>query len=172
MSIKIIEFKASAKNLTVLENKLKKLNPDFIGEDHQLDTYFNIEYGRLKLREGNIENALIFYERDNIAEAKQSKVLLYKHYPNNDLKTILGKIHGIKSVVNKIRRIYFIENVKFHFDTVKGLGEFLEVEAIDNNGEIPIEKLTEQCKYYAEHFNISKEDYVAISYSDMVISEK
>ena len=61
------EFKATTNNLSFLENKFLELNPKFIGEDHQADTYFNVEKGRLKLREGNIENSLIYYERKDVA---------------------------------------------------------------------------------------------------------
>ena len=93
-----------------LEEKLKTLEPIFKGVDHQIDTYFNVEKGRLKLREGTIENALIYYERENIGGAKQSDILLYQHLPNASLKQLLTKVHGIKAVVDKSRKIYFIEN--------------------------------------------------------------
>jgi adenylate cyclase class IV len=36
--------------------------------------------------------------------------------------------------VDKKREIYFINNVKFHIDTVDGAGSFIEIEAIDNDG--------------------------------------
>jgi adenylate cyclase class IV len=68
-----------------------------------------------------------------------------------------------------VRRIYFIENVKFHFDTIDELGTFVEVEAIDNTGNIGIEKLKEQCRKYAELFEIKSEDYISLSYSDMIL---
>jgi adenylate cyclase class IV len=76
MQILNFEFKAKAIELDTLEKKFLKLNPKFIGEDNQTDTYFNVAKGRLKPREGNIENALIWYERENTAAAKQSDVLL------------------------------------------------------------------------------------------------
>ena len=163
------EFKVRTANLDALEKKLLPLNPIFFGKDQQTDTYFNVAKGRLKLREGNIENALIYYERQNIADAKQSDVLLYQHQPDKSLKDILTKLHGIKVVVKKVRKIYFIENVKFHFDTIDELGTFVEVEAIDNTGDIGIEKLKEQCGKYAELFGIKSEDYVSLSYSDMIL---
>jgi predicted adenylyl cyclase CyaB len=72
-------------------------------------------------------------------------------------------------VVKKNRKIYFIENVKFHFDTIDELGTFVEVEAIDNTGNIGIEKLKEQCRKYAELFEIKSEDYISLSYSDMIL---
>lgn len=170
------EFKARAINLAALEKKLLQLKPKYIGEDNQTDTYFNVAKGRLKLREGNIENSLIYYERQNVADAKQSDVLLYPHQRDISLKEILTKLHGIKVVVTKIRKIYFIENVKFHFDTIEEIGTFVEVEAIDNTREIGsdsyrIEKLKEQCNQYADLFGIKNEDYISISYSDMILDK-
>ena len=165
------EFKARTENLETDEKRLLQLNPKFIGTDNQTDTYFNIPNGRLKLREGNIENALIYYERKNMAGAKKSDVLLYQHKPDKSLKDILIKVHGIKVVVNKIRKIYFIENVKFHFDTIKELGTFIEVEAIDNSGDIGIEKLKKQCKKYADLFKIKSADYISLSYSDLILNK-
>ncbi len=169
MPILNFEFKAKTTELDNLEKKLLELNPKFIGEDNQTDTYFNVTTGRLKLREGNIENSLIYYERQNTAGAKQSDVLLYRHNPDKTLKDILIKLHGIKVIVEKIRKIYFIDNVKFHFDTIPELGTFIEVEAIDKNGNIGIEKLKEQANKYAALFNIKPSDYIALSYSDLIL---
>ena len=165
------EFKAKAAQLDNLEKKLLTLDPRFIGEDNQVDTYFNVSKGRLKLREGNIENSLIYYERTNTAGAKQSDILLYHHKPDKALKEILIKSNGIKVVVNKRRKIYFIDNVKFHFDFVKSLGTFVEVEAIDSNGDVGIDKLKEQCEFYAAFLGITATDYIAFSYSDMILAQ-
>jgi adenylate cyclase, class 2 len=164
-----IEFKAKAANIILLEEKLKILSPVFIGIDHQIDTYFNIPKGRLKLREGSIESSLIYYERADTAGSKQSDVLLYEHTQNATLKQLLTKVHGIKAVVDKQRKIYFVDNVKFHFDTVKDLGTFIEVEAIAKNEERTVAQLQEQCNYYANFFAVQQQDYISISYSDMVI---
>ena len=169
MSILNIDFKAATNKLAALEALLLQQNPVFIGEDHQIDTYFNVSMGRLKLREGNIENALIHYERVNTAGAKSSHVLLYQHQPDKTLKEILIKTLGIKAVVDKKRKIYFFNNVKFHFDTVDGLGTFVEVEAIDKDGSVGKEKLQAQCDEYAALFGIGAADFCALSYSDMVL---
>ncbi len=171
MKILNFEFKAIASDLDKLEKKLMELNPKFIGEDDQTDTYFEINKGRLKLREGKIENALIYYERENTQGARQSEILLYKHEPDKTLKEILTRLHGIKTVVNKKRKIYFIDNVKFHFDTVRGLGTFVEVEAIDNTGETGIEKLKKQCDFYFSFFKLNEADYAESSYSDLLLQK-
>jgi predicted adenylyl cyclase CyaB len=168
MKLKNYEFKAKTGDPDKLEKKLLGLNPSFKGEDHQIDTYFKVPTGRLKLREGNIENALIYYERPDVADAKQADIVLYKHSPEISLKDILTKVHGIKAIVDKTRRIYFVENVKFHFDTVKNLGTYIEVEAIDETGDIGLEKLKEQCNKYFLFFGLNKSVLVDKSYSDLI----
>lgn len=171
MSILNIEFKARSTDIIAAENILLQHNPEYIGEDQQVDTYFIVAAGRLKLREGNIENALIHYERENTAGSKSSQVVLYQHRPDENLKAMLTKALGIKAVVDKKRKIYFIENVKFHFDTVQNLGTFIEVEAIDKDGSIGKEKLQEQCDFYAAMLNVKEEDFMAVSYSDMIMAK-
>ena len=68
-----IEIKANCSKPELLHEKLFELGADFIGTDHQIDTYFNVPDGRLKLREGNIENALIGYSRPDQPDAKRSE---------------------------------------------------------------------------------------------------
>jgi predicted adenylyl cyclase CyaB len=75
---------------------------------------------------------------------------------------------GILAVVDKTREIYFVDNVKFHLDNVVGLGTFVEIEAIDKDGSIGNEKLLEQCNFYLNLLNISKDDLVDNSYSDLM----
>jgi adenylate cyclase, class 2 len=163
-----IEFKAKATELDALQQKLQTLNPRFVGIDHQIDTYFNCAKGRLKLREGNIEHSLIWYDRPNQTGAKQSDVILYNHSPQPSVKQILSLTNGIKKIVDKKRAIYFVDNVKLHFDTVQNLGTFIEVEAIDIDGSFSKEKLQEQCNYFADFFNVSEDDYIQVSYSDLL----
>jgi len=89
MAILNFEFKARTADIKKLEDQLLLLNPKFIGEDNQADTYFNVAKGRLKLREGNIENSLIWYERENIAgngNGKKDKADRYPRLQNNSRK--------------------------------------------------------------------------------------
>lgn len=170
MKLLNIEWKAKTKDLAAAETKLQMLSPVYQGEDLQTDTYFETKMGRLKIREGNIENALIWYERENIAGSKTSKILLYNYQPEVVLREILTITNGIKIEVKKKRRIYFIENVKFHFDEVDFLGTFIEVEAINSSGSANLEKLQKQCIYYANLLGVTEDDYVKNSYSDMLLN--
>jgi adenylate cyclase class 2 len=164
-----VEIKARCNNQDAIREYLKANNADFRGIDHQIDTYFNVPNGRLKLREGEIENFLIHYERSDQEGPKQSKVTLYTSQPGSTLKEALTKALGILVVVDKEREIYFIENVKFHVDVVENLGTFMEIEAIDKDANIGKDKLNEQCNKYLKEMGIKDENLISVSYSDLLL---
>ena len=164
-----IEIKARTTEQDRIRKFLKSKNAEFVGIDHQVDTYFKVTSGRLKLREGNIENHLIYYERENLSGPKKSTVTLYKNNPDSNLKEILIKSLGVLAVVDKRREIFFIDNVKFHLDSVLGLGTFIEIEAIDKDESFGYDKLLEQCNYYLNLLPITKDDLIEISYSDLIL---
>lgn len=171
MSITNIEIKARSNKQDAIRDLLLTAGAEFRGTDHQTDTYFRVPHGRLKLREGHIENQLIHYRRANQEGPKQADVLLFPSVPGSGLKEILTAALGILVVVDKVREIYFIGNVKFHLDHVKGLGSFVEIEAIDKEGTIGRETLLEQCNHYLGLFGIIPEELVSVSYSDMLLTD-
>lgn len=166
---KNIEIKAKSTNQDRVREILQSKNADFKGLDHQIDTYFNVSDGRLKLREGKIENHLIHYQREDKEGPKQSDVIIFKSDSESSLKEILTKALGVLIVVDKKREIYFIDNVKFHIDIVKDLGAFIEIEAIANDESIGKEKLLEQCQFFLNLLEISQENLVSVSYSDLLL---
>src|ERR1043166_5398724 len=113
-----IEIKARTESAAQTRHWLQAHHAVFKGLDQQTDTYFNVPNGRLKLREGNIENNLIFYERPDQAGPKSSQFQLVKIEDARGLKETLIRSLGIKVVVKKSREIYYIDNVKFHIDEV------------------------------------------------------
>jgi len=163
-----VEIKARCNNPDRIRSILREQDAEEIGLDHQIDTYFRVNSGRLKLREGNIENSLIQYHRPDQAGPKTSEVTLYQSQPGSSLKEALINALGIKVIVDKKREIYFIDNVKFHLDTVQGLGSFVEIEAIDYDGTLGIDYLQEQCAHYMNLFDLSPASLLKQSYSDMV----
>jgi adenylate cyclase class IV len=173
MSYINIEIKAKCNNLGIIRNILESQGAEFRGIDYQVDTYFKVNSGRLKLREGNIENELIYYDREDKASPKQSNVVLFPYEPGSALKEILTKSLETLVVVDKQREIYFIENVKFHLDKVEGFGSFVEIEAIElHEGSIGENNLLVQCQFYLDLFRIKKKDLVSCSYSDLLLQKK
>ncbi len=164
-----IEIKAKCSDHEKIRALLVARGADCKGIDHQVDTYFKVGQGRLKLREGSIENFLIYYKRENQAGPKQSDIQLFATEPGSALKAILVNACGILTVVDKKREIYFIDNVKFHIDIVEQLGTFIEIEAIDSNNTLTKEKLLEQCQEYMRLFEIKEDDLLSVSYSDLLL---
>ena len=169
MSFLNIEIKAGINNPDVIRQILKKQNSVFKGVDNQVDTYFNCSNGRLKLREGNIEHHLIHYKRENTSGPKDSIVTLYRPNPDSDIKEVLTNGLGVLVCVKKTREIYFIGNIKFHIDSVDRLGSFVEIEAIDETGNIGREQLQAQCVKFKTLFNINDADLIDCSYSDLLL---
>ncbi|MDX2284892.1 MAG: class IV adenylate cyclase [Bacteroidia bacterium] len=162
-----IEIKARTKERGRLREILLEAGARFHGEDQQTDTYFHTPEGRLKLREGFIERNLIFYRRGDQAGPKASEVFLYRPDEAPLLRELLTAALGVRQVVNKRREIYFAENVKFHLDLVEGLGEFVEIEAIDMDGHADEARLRAQCAAWMERLGIRAEDLLEGSYSEM-----
>jgi len=162
-----IEIKAHCHDPENLSRILLAHGADYKGHDHQVDTYFKVQEGRLKLREGNIENNLIYYKRNDQAGPKRSDVILHPSGKDDSIKNILSEVLGVKVIVDKQRDIYFIDNVKFHIDNVKGLGNFVEIEAIGEEGEDS--EMGRQCKHFMEVLHIKTEDLIVDSYSDLLL---
>ena len=164
------EFKARLRNEPHVRAALKQLRARYVGTDHQVDTYFRVPAGRLKVREGKIENALIFYQRSNSARPRRSSIELMLLPRRNALCTILSGAMEPQVVVDKRREIYFVGNVKIHLDRVRRLGKFVEVEAITRTGRL--NRARTQARKIQKLFGISTSDIVAQSYSDLVLMRK
>ena len=169
--MKNIEIKAKCTNPDKIEKILLENGADYKGLDNQTDTYFNVNKGRLKLRQGNIEKSLIFYDRPNKKGPKQSAFQLYKSSNLSEIKPLLEAALGIMVEVVKKRKIFYIDFVKFHIDEIEGLGYFVEIEAGDLDGSKTVKELREKCDYYIELLGIKEEQLVNISYSDMLMDK-
>jgi adenylate cyclase, class 2 len=165
-----VEIKAKCFYPEKVEAFLFANDAKFIGLDHQKDTYFNVPNGRLKLRQGNIENNLIFYNRPNQTGPKQSDFSLLPVADGKATEAVLTKALGIKVIVEKKRKIFYIANVKLHLDEVPGLGNFVEIEAGNKDyRNLTVEQLNQQCAYYMQAFEIAEADLINHSYSDMLL---
>jgi len=125
-----------------IELKARDLDPagslqaslDLGAEDHgwlqQLDTYFRVPHGRLKLREQDGDAQLIYYERSDEAIERESQYRIVPVEDPDGLKDALGAALGILVAVEKSRRLLIWRNVRIHLDDVPGLGSFIELEAV------------------------------------------
>ena len=162
-----IEIKAHYPDVERAEENLNSLGAGLAGTFHQKDTYFNIDQGRLKLRElGADEGHLIFYQREDLAGPKRSDYEIAKTEDPEGLRNILGGIHGIWVEVEKTRQVWLWENVRIHLDDVKGLGQFVELEAVTE--EKGIEESHRRVETLMRALEITSDQLVKGSYGDIV----
>lgn len=170
MKLLNFEFKARLKNEKRVRAVLKQLRARLVGTDRQADTYFRVPAGRLKVREGRIENALIYYQRSNTPRVRRAEVDMMLLPRRNSVRTILTGALGVLAAVDKRREIYFVRNVKIHLDRVRRLGKFLEVEAISRAGNL--KRVRAQARYFQKLFGIRSSDIVGKSYADLILAKK
>jgi predicted adenylyl cyclase CyaB len=165
-----VEIKARCADSERVRATLARAGAVLRGTDRQTDTYFRCAAGRLKLREGDIENGLIHYARADAAGPKESRVTLYPTAPGTNLRELLAGALGVLVVVRKRRDIWFRANVKIHVDEVDGLGSFVEVEAIDLDGSIGAARLRAQCEETMRLLGVRADELVERSYSDLLLA--
>lgn len=173
---KNLEFKARVRELNPLEEEFKSKGAEFVGVLKQCDTYFNVQGGRLKLREvGGRPGELIFYKRNEASSSEMES--RYSVLPVRDasLKSFLSESLGVKVVVVKERRLLMLKNARIHLDDVKGLGKFLEFEVVSaesaatNGNDEDDAALLGMLKEYAAPFVVRE---INESYSDLMLKDK
>ena len=167
-TVRNIELKARLTDRPRAEATCAELNATYQGDIHQIDTYFNVPEGRLKLREkdpGNDE--LIHYRRDNHPETRASDYTIVPAPPG--LKVLLTDALSVLATVEKTRSLWLYENVRIHLDRVQSLGDFIEFEAVlddthnDADGHAKIAQLRQA-------FNLTAEHLIDSSYLDLTLS--
>jgi predicted adenylyl cyclase CyaB len=131
-----VEIKARVDDLAALREKVSSLCHKPPTVLLQRDIFFIVPHGRLKLRDfcdGTGE--LIYYERPDHAAPKQSS---YTRSPCSDpatLSALLGQALGVRGVIEKRREVFLVDHTRIHLDDVPGLGTFLEIEAVLQDGD-------------------------------------
>lgn len=163
-----IELKARLADFEVARLTAQALGATHAGVERQVDTYFAVPQGRLKLREINDREArLVGYVRPNDLQAKASDYTLVPVVVPLQLKELLASALGVVAVVSKRREIFLWHNVRIHLDQVDGLGTFLEFEAVlapdesDESGRRQVAELRAA-------FGIADGDLLAASYADLL----
>jgi adenylate cyclase class IV len=113
-------------------------------EIDQDDTFFRCKSGRLKLRTFSAtEGELIFYQRANERGPKES---FYVRAPTSSpaaLREALSLAYGEAGRVVKHRSVYLVGRTRVHLDEIDGLGHFLELEVVLEDGEPPDSAISE-----------------------------
>lgn len=131
-----VEIKA---RLTDLEKHVKLAEEVSDGSGttiEQADVFFHCAAGRLKLRiRPGGEGELIHYQRPDRAGPKPSDYVIARVGNPGSLREALERALGVRAVVRKTRRLYMSGRTRIHLDSVEGLGDFLELEVVLEEGE-------------------------------------
>lgn len=165
-----LEVKAKIPNIEqgiAIANSLKL---KFIEILNQVDTYFVVPKGRLKLREINdVDGELIYYERDEYSNHRQSKFEVYKTKDPSLLRLILEQAFGVQNIVSKKRYLYMFNDTRIHIDNVSNLGSFLEFEVPMNS--VIIEEPQATMQFLIQSFHLNETDFIKRSYLDLIQSK-
>ena len=131
-----IEIKARARNFEEIRRRAESLSDTSVEIISQEDTFFNTEKGRLKLRVLALNRGqLIYYTRPDQEGPKRSEYHIYETSDPENLRRVLELAYGIRGVVKKTRYLYLVGQTRVHLDDVEGLGQFMELEVVMEEGQ-------------------------------------
>lgn len=130
-----IEIKARARNFEEARARAEKLSDVPMQVIPQEDTFFHTPQGRLKLRVLADHAELIYYTRPDQDGPKRSDYHITRSSDPVNLKRVLELAYGIRGVVRKTRYLYLVGPTRVHLDEVEGLGHFMELEVVMQEGQ-------------------------------------
>jgi adenylate cyclase class IV len=161
-----LEFKARLLDLAPALRTAADLGAVDAGELRQIDAYFRVPTGRLKLRESpGREAQLIAYTR---SEQPGDRWSSYRVAPLSDpsaVGQVLAPALGVRGTVEKQRHVFCWNDCRIHLDVVVGLGPFIEFEVLslgDPNHD------HERMATLLQAFGLHEEQGIPASYSDLL----
>ena len=173
-----IEIQAKIKKPKEVEKKLRRVGK-FVKTRKQVDKYFVLPQRNFFAKDPPIEYLRVRYEKD-----KNHLNYSYLHFGRNgwlrktdEYETIVEKPEIIeeifkkidlipKVIVNKTRKYFDCGNFEVTLDQVKGLGNFMEVEAKKNFGSV--DKTRKACQEFIDRLNIEYEVKKDMGYPRML----
>jgi len=137
----------------------------------QVDTFFNVQVGRLKLREVSETDAeFIHYLRSDAPWPTESH---YERMPVSHplaLRELLAAALGVCGRVQKDRLVYWVGRTRVHLDMVRDLGNFLELEVVLETEE-PVAVGVREAERLMDLFDIHEDSLLSDAYVDLLHGE-
>jgi len=131
-----IEIKAQVVDVAALRRRVEALSGGPGEPIEQRDTFFSVPHGRLKLRALAPDTCeLIAYQRPDEMGAKLSEYHLVRSDDPRTLLEVLEAALPVRGVVAKRRLLYLVGRTRIHLDEVQGLGTFMELEVVLDDGQ-------------------------------------
>ena len=167
-----IEIKARITSVDALEPIAAALATRGPIEILQDDTFFTCSTGRIKLRAFSAaEGELIFYRRTDERGPKESFYLRAPTASPDVLREVLSLAYGQVGRVVKRRTLYLVGRTRVHLDRVEGLGHYLELEVVLEEGE-PSESGATEARTLMGRLGIAPSDLVETAYVDLLAQKR
>ena len=159
-----LEVKSRCHNLAKVRSQLKRLGAKFIGQVHQVDTYYQISPDyylnrrpKLRIREEKNKRQVFleYHVPINAFKAKEFETSLGDAKIGRVILEKLGYRVGL--VVDKKREKYRMGKINIDLDQLRGLGNFIEVEIMNNATRQSLKMIYQ----FLEKLGISKSDNIA-----------
>jgi len=163
-----VEIKARVPNLSVVRAKALSLEPASVELIGQIDTFFSVPRGRLKIREfGDGSGELISYERPDRVGPKESVYVRVSVDDPRSLVEALSCVLSVRGQVRKRREVFVVGRTRIHLDEVEGLGSFVELEVVLRDDD-RLQSGEQEAERLMEALGISPSDLVVEAYIDML----
>lgn len=163
-----LEIKVPIKNLKKLTKIVENEGGKLIYSSRQIDVYYKVNNGRLKVRNSSGEKSVIYYERIEDGSERWSNFEVIKVDDPNVWIKFFDKFLQRLVVVDKQRTLYHLLNTRIHFDKVKGLGDFVELETKVTNGK---KKARQEFSMILDLLDLNPENQILNSYSDLILQK-
>ncbi|UCD48842.1 MAG: class IV adenylate cyclase [Phycisphaerales bacterium] len=164
-----VEIKVRVESLEVIASRARELADEGPVVLVQEDTFFQCPRGRLKLRQftSGAEAELIYYERSDESEPKESRYAIHRTVDPSGLRALLSAALGVRAVVRKRRILYLIGATRVHLDQVEELGEFVELEVVLEPDQ-HVTEATATARTLMDKLGISERGLVGEAYIDLL----
>ena len=125
-----LEAKFDCDDHSAILSRALEMGASDAGIIEQVDTFFRVPTGRLKLRVEEGRATLIAYMRGDSPEARESEYFVYSTDCPDELLAVLSVSLDAGPVVVKQRHLLLFAHTRIHLDDVAGLGRFVEVETV------------------------------------------
>jgi adenylate cyclase class IV len=138
-----LELKIRVTSHQSLKKILEQIGAENKGMLKQKDVYYSIPNGLLKLRIENGYESLIFYNRNENNKNRWSDFEVLQ-FANAKGEKFFDNLFDVEVIVKKKRELFYYDDTRIHLDTVKYLGQFLELETLVINGKVDAKKRFEK----------------------------
>lgn len=166
---KNLEIKVPVNNIEELEKILYEAGANLVYESQQLDVYYKVKNGRLKIRDSSGEKSIIFYQRVESGDDRWSDFTVIKVDNPKEWVEFFDKFLERLVEVNKYRKLLHYKNSRIHLDKIEGLGNFLEIETKLTVDEATVE---DEFEFLIDLLKIDKSKQILNSYSDIILNLK